>query len=186
MEHLIVGALAFASTNVDDILLLAVWFAQPRRRVFAIVAGQYLGIGILVIVSAAVALTTMVIPREWIPVTGGVPLVLGIRHLLTRGQGLRLERSQASWHLLEVAAVTIANGGDNVGVYVPLFASQPAALATDAVVFAIGTALWCALGHWLVAHPATTSTIERNGHLALPWVLIGIGLYLIAGAARGF
>nr|WP_074946043.1 cadmium resistance transporter [Jiangella alba] len=53
-----------------------------------------------------------------------------------------------------IAAVTFANGGDNVGVYVPVFgASGAAATAVYVVVFLLLVAVWCALGHWLTTRP---------------------------------
>jgi cadmium resistance protein CadD (predicted permease) len=60
---------------------------------------------------------------------------------------------------LEVAAVTFANGGDNIGVYVPVFATA----GVDGI-----------------------SVLSRWGHILLPLVLIAIGLLiLIEGGAFG-
>jgi cadmium resistance protein CadD (predicted permease) len=46
--------------------------------------------------------------------------------------------------VLAAAAVTFANGGDNIGVYVPVFvAVSPGGLVAFAVVFLILVAVWC-------------------------------------------
>lgn len=177
--------MAFAWTNIDDIVLLAVWFAQPRRRVSSIVLGQYVGIGALVALSALGALTALVLPREWIPLVGVVPVALGIKALFDRGGDNEPDGASAGTGAFSVAAVTIANGADNIGVYVPLFASHPEALPWYVAIFAIGTAVWCALGYALVAHPAVGSRLQRYGHLALPWVLIGIGLHVLSDLDLG-
>lgn len=80
-----------------------------------------------------------------------------------------------------VAAVTFSNGGDNIGVYTPLFAkynsvSQITALAT---IFMAMTAVWCITAYYLVNHPLVASKIRRIGHIILPFVLIGLGIYIL-------
>lgn len=56
----------FAGTNVDDIIVLTVlfltWRASGRPRPWQIVTGQYLGVGVLVAVSAVAALGLAVVP----------------------------------------------------------------------------------------------------------------------------
>jgi cadmium resistance protein CadD (predicted permease) len=74
LEHITVGAVVFASTNVDDILLLSAFFAQPGRSVAGIVFGQYLGIGVLVLVSVVAALAALAIPPDWVAFIGVVPI----------------------------------------------------------------------------------------------------------------
>jgi cadmium resistance protein CadD (predicted permease) len=82
-----------------------------------------------------------------------------------------------------VSAVTLANGGDNIGVYVPLFsissAGEKAILVTT---FLVMTGLWCVFAHWLVNHRAVGKPIRKYGHLLLPWVLIGLGISILARA----
>ena len=182
LEHITVGAVVFASTNVDDILLLSAFFAQPGRSVAGIVFGQFLGIGVLVLVSVVAALAALAIPSDWVAVIGVVPIALGLKYLFARQDIGTMAQAQAGVGSLTVAAVTIANGGDNLGVYIPLFASQPAAVALYVAIFAAGTALWCALGYGLVNHHAVGTTIQRYGHRVLPWVLIGIGLHVLSEA----
>ena len=78
--------------------------------------------------------------------------------------------------------VTVANGGDNLSVYVPLFASDLRLIPAYAGVFAIMTGVWCALGYGLVNNPWAGKHVRRYGHLALPFVLVGLGLYLLSDA----
>jgi len=81
---------------------------------------------------------------------------------------------------LAVAAVTVANGADNLGVYIPLFATADvAALAVYGAVFAAQLALWCAGARWLVHHPSAGALLRHWGPGAAPWVLIGIGLWIL-------
>ncbi|CAM2149910.1 Cadmium transporter [Pararobbsia alpina] len=81
-----------------------------------------------------------------------------------------------------VATVAIANGSDNLSVYVPLFAARPVSEGTAiVVVFVVMVALWCVLAKWLVSHRLIGKPISRYAHLVLPWVLMFIGASVIVG-----
>ena len=187
----------YATTNIDDLLILAVFFADPRVRVSAVVAGRFMGTAALVIVSGAAALLALELPAEWVALLGLVPLILGLRLLLAlfrkddgdngvedeiAGKLAKGLRSGFAVQALAVAGVTLANGGDNLGVYIPLFASAPAAIATYVAVFAVMTAAWCVLGYAVVNNPVIGQQIRRYGHVLLPTVLIALGLFILAGA----
>jgi cadmium resistance protein CadD (predicted permease) len=88
---------------------------------------------------------------------------------------------------MQVASVTFANGGDNIGVYVPVFTVAGAGgMTVYVIVFLIGVAVWCAAGWFLATRPVIAEALSRWGHIILPVVLIGIGLLiLIEGGAFG-
>jgi len=95
----------------------------------------------------------------------------------------RLAERRLHSQILAVAGVTIANGGDNLGAYIPLFASTPNAIPVYASVFAAMTAVWCMFGYLLVNNRFASSVIRRYGRVTLPFVLIALGLYIVSGAA---
>ena len=189
-----IAALAFVSTNLDDIVLLVAFFGDPKMRPRAVVLGQFLGFTLLVVASAIAARLALEAPRHWIALMGVVPLWLGVQQLIARRKGAggdedterirereRGAERRVGSQALAVAAVTVANGGDNLGVYIPLFASRPAALPVITLVFFALTGLLCMLGYWLVRHPVAGAPIRRHGQAALPWVLIGLGLFILFG-----
>ncbi|KYF79907.1 cadmium resistance transporter [Sorangium cellulosum] len=186
-----VSAVVFISTNIDDILLLSAFFADPAFTPRQIVAGQFLGMAALVAASVACALLAVRVPEGWIGLLGLAPLALGLRGLwaLRRGEAEEEEGSEerprgaaSRFRALAVASVTVANGGDNLGVYIPLFSSAPGLIPLHAAVFAVMTGVLCALGHHLVNHPVLGSRIRRHGRVALPFVLIGLGLWILSDA----
>jgi cadmium resistance protein CadD (predicted permease) len=82
---------------------------------------------------------------------------------------------------LTVAGVAIANGSDNLAVYVPLYASHtPSENALISLVFVVMTGLWCAAALWLVEHPLLGAPIRRYGTALLPLILLAIGVSVIA------
>jgi cadmium resistance protein CadD (predicted permease) len=180
IEAVAIGAGAFVSTNIDDILLLAVFFSERGRRIMSIVLGQFLGIGALVAASVLAALAAVAIPDAWIPLLGLVPCALGVKRLFLADDG-DSDEPPRGMSALSVAAVTAANGGDNLGVYIPMFASQPDVVPTYVAVFGIGTGVWCALGYWAVSHRTAGAALARYGHRILPWALIAIGLHVLSG-----
>ncbi|WP_437738265.1 cadmium resistance transporter [Sorangium sp. So ce1335] len=186
-----VSAVVFISTNVDDILLLSAFFSDPDFTPRQVVAGQFLGMAALVAASVACALLAVRVPDGWIGLLGLAPLALGLRGLwaLWHGDAEKDEGPEDSprggasrSRALAVASVTVANGGDNLGVYVPLFSSSPGLIPLHAAVFAVMTGALCALGHRLVHHPVLGSRIRRHGRAALPFVLIGLGLWILSDA----
>ena len=189
---IVTGAVVFALTDIDDLVLLIAYFADPRLRARTVVAGQYLGIAALTAVSALAAYAALAIPAGWAALLGAIPLALGLFHLWKLRGGddvsretVETERSvEGRLHsqVLGIAAVTIANGADNLSVYIPLFAASPAWLPVYVVTFAVMTALWCALAHRLVRNRAVGSLMQRWGHVLLPIVLIALGLHILWGA----
>lgn len=75
--------------------------------------------------------------------------------------------------MLAVAAVTVADGGDDIGVYVPVFAAAaPAGLTVYCVVFLVLVAVWCAVGRFLATRAPVARALSRWGHVLLPVVLL--------------
>ena len=202
-----IGAAAYVATDIDYIVVLMVFFSSSNFQARNVVIGQYLGIGSLVAISALGSLLALVIPSYIIGLMGLVPIAIGIKELLELWNNknklgeeeeeekqvskeklmLRSEKKKGShYHLsfLVVAAVTISNGGDNIGIYIPLFASYNSSLEvlTLVSVFMAMTAVWCAIGYYLVRHPLPERRMRRFGHIVLPFVLIGLGIYILSDA----
>lgn len=179
-EALTASAAAFIGTNIDDSLILMLLFAQASGRAEKrrIVAGQYLGLGLLTAVSLLGAVGLGQVPGQYLRLLGLVPIALGIRAWLRRKEEETAEAKGTG--VLPVAALTIANGGDNIGVYIPLFAGFTGAqLAVTAAVFAAMTGLWCLLGARLAALPQVQEAIRRWKGVLVPVVFILLGLSIL-------
>ncbi|BCB88284.1 cadmium resistance transporter [Phytohabitans suffuscus] len=175
----------FAGTNVDDIIVLTVLFlsarANGRPKVWQIWVGQYAGIAALVAVSAAAALGLAVVPDRWVGLLGLVPIALGVRGLVkARSGGGDREPPVVASGWWSVAAVTVANGADNISVYTPLFRTiGPAASLVTVAVFAALVAVWCVAGAWLGSHKRVVALVRRYGHWLVPVVFILIGTLIV-------
>jgi cadmium resistance protein CadD (predicted permease) len=108
-----------------------------------------------------------------------LPIALGIRGLVRRDQEDE-PAAPASGRTLAVASVTFANGGDNIGIYVPLFARGSVLdLAVTIGVFLLLVAVWCYLAAVLARHPAVAKVLDRYGHRIVPFVLVGLGIFIL-------
>jgi len=188
IRAVVTGVTSFAATNIDDIFVLMLFFGRREKSVrgWHIVLDQYLGFTTLVAISLIGYFARYVAPREWIGLLGFLPMAIGLKKLIEwkkaqdglSGEAAALITAAAS--VSTVAAVTFANGDDNIGIYTPLFASSGyKELLTILIVFFILLAVWCAAGYYLSRHPFIARTLDRGGHLIVPFVLIGLGLFIL-------
>lgn len=156
-----IGLALFAATNIDDILVLLTFFADPSFRARQVVVGQYAGILALIGVSLLGAAGLRVVPLNYVSLLGVVPILLGLWKLVSLRRPVETPVEEphvpprfAGSRFLAVAAVTVANGGDNVGAYVPLFSTRGALdVAILVATFLVLTGVWCIAAHRLVHHP---------------------------------
>ena len=205
---IIAGITSFAATNIDDIVILMLFFAQVnstfRRR--HIVIGQYLGFTVLIFTSLPGFFGGLIVPKAWIGILGLVPIAIGVSRLVNRDKDEQDEqdeqdvqavsgefnRSRADTSVLSilgsllnpqtfnVAAVTFANGGDNIGIYVPLFAScDLASLGVILTVFFLLIGVWCYIAYRLTRQPAVAQVLTRYGKAIVPFVLIALGVFIL-------
>lgn len=196
------GITAFAATNIDDIIILLLFFsgvnANFRRR--HVIIGQYLGFTLLILASLPGFFGGLVVSREWIGLLGLLPIAIGLKQLLSRKDDTaevqtvttELEPSSnrnsivsslssvISPQTYQVAAVTVANGGDNISIYIPLFAgSNPVRLGVILGVFFFMVGVWCAIAYQLTRQPTIARVLSRYGHAVVPFVLIALGLFIM-------
>ncbi|HET7345104.1 MAG TPA: cadmium resistance transporter [Nitrososphaeraceae archaeon] len=192
-----IGVAAFAATNIDDIFVLMMFFTSsslsfPVRQV---ILGQYIGIGLLVAISALGSFISLAVPTYIIGLLGIVPIAIGVKKLVqiikkedtlsTSKHAVQEKnnrnKNKSYLYFLAVAAVTFSNGGDNIGVYTPMFAKYNSVIQITALVAVLiaMTAVWCIAAYYLVNHPLVASRICRTGHVVLPFVLIGLGIYIL-------
>ncbi|MFB2879156.1 cadmium resistance transporter [Floridanema aerugineum] len=196
------GIIAFAATNIDDIIILLLLLSQVgenfrRRNIFI---GQYLGFAILVAASLPGYFGGLVVKQEWIGLLGLLPIAIGIKQLIDREKddtqvqsvSNDFQQNLPSNSLIafifsifnpktyQVAAITIANGGDNISIYIPLFAGQNLNdLLVILGVFFIMVGVWCGIAYSLTLHPNIAYLLSRYGKPIVPFVLIGLGLFIM-------
>ncbi|MFZ0248789.1 MAG: cadmium resistance transporter [Acidimicrobiales bacterium] len=196
-----VAAAAFVGTNVDNCVVTTAMVAgAPMERARRIAAGQVGGFVVLVVVAAAAAALLFEFSTAVVGLLGLVPLAIGLRGLVgwargaeddgaTPARARRQRRRRAPEEravgrsFTAAALVTIAAGGDNLAVYIPLFRVGGATnLGAVAAVFVVGEALVT----WLVLaggrHPRARAAMLRLGHVAVPILLCCVGVLVLVQA----
>jgi cadmium resistance protein CadD (predicted permease) len=187
MRALAVAIAAFVATNVDDILILLLFFANRAYRSWQVVLGQYLGMTALIALSLLGAAAAGLIPPRHLGLLGLLPLAIGLHAFFRPGEEgpdtAVAPAAGSSRRMLIVAAVTIANGGDNLGVYIPMFAARGQVdRIVIVVVFLLLTGVWCLVARGLVDNRRLQAPIQRMGHRIFPWVMIALGLEILVSS----
>lgn len=202
MQQVITAGGAFMATNVDDIVLLTLLFSRlPHRgRALPLMLGQVLGFSLLVLVSLLGVLGCQALPQGSLGLLGLLPIGLGLRRWQQACGSETASRTSADGgdaspgligagplaELLGMAGLTVANGSDNIGVYLPLFAhADRSAVTVTLITFAAVLALWMALAWGLTRHPALAPLLRRYGSALVPAVLIGLGLLILLATPGG-
>jgi cadmium resistance transport/sequestration family protein len=198
----LVAVSSFVATNIDDIILLMLFFSQVNEnfRPRHIIIGQYLGFTVLILASLPGLFGGLIIPKAWIGLLGFAPIFIGLKQLLSREEdeatvqtvsnpstvsqerkflGLSLS-NLLNGQMYNVAAITVANGGDNIGIYVPLFASgNLLSFGITLGVFYFLKGLWCFIAYLLIRQPRLGKLIARYGNAFVPFFLIGLGILIL-------
>lgn len=194
---------SFIVTNIDDIFVLMLLFSQASSQAKAsngrtvnmqpngnriyprdIVIGQYLGFALLVLISILATFGVTLIPEQWVGLLGLIPIYLGVR-LFIKGEdedegAILSSLNKFNKFYLSVAFITFANGGDNIGIYVPFFSTlNNNQLVITVVTFFIMVAIWCLIGYRLARFRYVSETLEKYGRWVIPIVFIGLGFYIM-------
>jgi cadmium resistance transport/sequestration family protein len=184
-ETIIIAVLAFASTNIDDIFILTLFYASKKYTSASIIAGQFLGITFLVVASLFASFAGNFVDPRFVGLLGMFPIYLSIKQaveFLNKNENketVLIAESNAP-ALFTIAGVTVANGGDNIGVYVPLFSTLEAYEKIQLlIVFGILVFIWCYIARYLSYHPLLSKSLNKYAHISMPVVLFILGIFIL-------
>jgi len=189
----VIGITAFIASNIDDTFILILLFSSLSFQTRQIFIGQFLGIGALIIISAIGSLISLVLPPFLIGLMGLIPVAIGIQRLVeylrrnsisTENKTFQQNNRQIYIQFLTVSGITILNGGDDIGVFTPIFAkyNTPGEVTILITIFMAMTLFWCIFTYYFVNHPIIATLTQRFGNIVTPFILIGIGLYILSDA----
>lgn len=179
----------FAITNIDDLFVLVTFFAEATTSAtlspLKITIGQYLGFTIIVIISMIGFGVSLALPSEPIGFLGLLPILLGVWKLLevvfpTEEEEEAGKSGIASIKsIFKVSVITVMNGGDNIGTYVPLFSqAKGAEIAVYVVVYYILLGVWCFAAWLLMGQKHVLRLVEKYMNWVIPFLYMGLGIYI--------
>lgn len=211
LQTVISAVASFMGTNIDDIFILTLFFGMSGHEIKKkhIVAGQYIGIAILCLISILASIGLNIFSSAAVNALGLLPIAIGLGMLWKRhvkktdnddehehklkdddmianieiAENNRLfkwTRMLLPVSIAKVAAVTLANGGDNLAIYIPFFANMSwTDLILTLLIYTCLVGLWCFIAFKIAGHEKVKASLERYGHVVVPFVLIVLGLSIL-------
>lgn len=205
MTTIKIGLAVALATTFDDNIYLTGFFSEVNRtfRPQHIVVGELIGFTVLLSISLIGFFVGLVIDSTWIGLLGILPILIGINNLLhlnqddsanDRSANLKINakhrgfesRKRSLWEVIrdrqtyKVSAVTISNGGNNLGIYIPLFATSSIQnLAVIVPVLYLVVCCWLFLSYHLTRQPGIAVVLSRYASKIFPFVLMWLGFRIL-------
>lgn len=183
---IIAGVVTYWSTAIDLLIILMFFFAKvkDKKGVRDIYIGQFLGSGLLILVSLFFAVILHYVPdKRLLGFLGIIPVFLGIKALIlgdSDGEKManeKLKDTNQNNLIKTLIFITIVScGADNVGLFVPYFISLalPKLLIT-LIVFLIMIFLLVFIAQKSVSIPTVGTVLEKYSRWFIGIVYIFIG-----------
>ena len=183
---IIAGVVTYWSTSIDLLIILMLFFAKvkDKKGVRDIYIGQFLGSGLLILVSLFFAVILHYVPdKRLLGFLGIIPVFLGIKALIlgdSDGEKManeKLKDTNQNNLIKTLIFITIVScGADNVGLFVPYFISLalPKLLIT-LIVFLIMIFLLVFIAQKSVSIPTVGTVLEKYSRWFIGIVYIFIG-----------
>jgi cadmium resistance protein CadD (predicted permease) len=182
-----VSFIAFASTSMDNLFLLVTLSLHPKYGAAKVRQGYLLAIVAMIVICLLFAQGIQQLPAEIIPYIGVVPLTIGLfelRQLFRRTTSKELAnpdiKLKEGGSFLTISLIMMTHSWDSIAVLAPLLSdTRPgligwmiASILTAAAILTFGA-------QKAVGHPKMRTLLERYSPRILPFLLIGVGLYIL-------
>ncbi|MDD2243012.1 MAG: cadmium resistance transporter [Dysgonamonadaceae bacterium] len=188
MISIIFSALfTYIATSIDELPILFMLYTKKSNRGKArIITGAYfLGTFILVGIGVLGAFGLgLFIPHKILGLLGLIPIAIGIKVFFEKEDDEEKEAekvmSKHSSLILQILAITIGLGTDDLAVYIPLFtALSGTEFLVMTIVFAIATALLCFISFKLTSIKPLTQFIEKFEHPIVGAIFVLVGFFIL-------
>jgi cadmium resistance protein CadD (predicted permease) len=180
---------SFAITNIDDMFVLVTFFSEASTSKtvtpLRITLGQYIGFTVIIIISMIGFGASLALPSEPIGFLGLLPILMGVWNLF----GLLLSEEEEETEkpsiagmksILKVSVITVMNGGDNIGTYVPLFAqAKGAEVAVYVIIYYILLGVWCLIALLVMRQKHILHLAQKYMRVVIPFLYLSLGVYII-------
>lgn len=185
LTSLTLGVGGLVGTNIENVVVAVAAFCNSRTPASALGIGFVVGLVFLLAVSWLTGLVAGLLPPRFLGYLGVIPIALGLREFFRQKAPLPEQADSADYAgLLQstttVALLMVANGVDTIAVFAPLIAESE---ATDRLVLTVGYVCASLMLGWfcvqLCTYPRVAAPIERYGSRVAPFLMIGIGVYIL-------
>jgi cadmium resistance protein CadD (predicted permease) len=178
-----VGVLSFVSTNLDNLVLLTLLHANASNRSAGVPLGYVGAVAAIVVIGFISGRAADAIPTWVMGYLGLIPLGMGIYRLpaaFRSRPAATADRVVSPMGAIGVAALTLSNSGDTLGVLLPLFAETPEPLTYMLGAAVLASAfIWLALANWVSSHERVRTWLGGAERWVVPTLLIAVGIYIL-------
>lgn len=173
--------IVFLVGSFDEIPVLIAFFSMAKRKrdKNKIIIGFTIGHMMLVFISILIAKLLGFIPRpELIGLTGLIPLIIGIKALITLKD--KTKKIDITASIFSIVIMTLGMGGDDLGVYIPLFTTMKNSdLLLVIPVYFFGTLAQLYFTKWLTEIKGVKKFTRKYTKLIVGFIFIILGIYIM-------
>lgn len=185
-----VASVAFISTNADNLALLFTFLADRSFSARSVIFGYALGMLGILGLSWVVGWLADFFPHQYVGLLGVVPIFLGVKRLyhdfavrVSKAESVPISAKRTQ--IITVALADVAHGPDTVVLFSALLADNDATgQSTVTVTYLLLAVAWCFFGSYLFRHPRIRGPVQHYGHRFAPYLLIGVGLFILWNTAH--
>ncbi len=189
ISTLAVGVAAYASTNLDNLLVLVALLAAPGMNRLSVTAGHAAGVAAVTAGVIALAAMPEFAEARHVGLLGVVPLAMGGYRLLAllrhRAAAAPVPGPRPGGNGFGQAfSLHVAGSADTLAVFGPLLIDSSASARTALVAVFLASAVVTALAGLAVAgRRPVAAALSRGGAWTAPVIMILVGVYVLADTA---
>jgi cadmium resistance protein CadD (predicted permease) len=178
LSVVIVAILAFLGTMFDNFFAFAAQLIVTERKHFRRVSyAQALGVVTLLVLAAGVGSLLTPIPLPWIGLLCLAPWALAWYAWRRRAKPPSEVFRRGA---ITTFAMTLALGGDNLAVWIPLLRADGFFHSVvTVVIFAAMELLFIICARWISSRPRVVAWGTKHAPLLLPWLYLGLGVLIL-------
>ena len=183
-----ITAATFVATSFDNLVLLVGFLSDPEYRREKVAVGYVASATIVTGLAWGLSEIADEIPAQLLGFLGLIPIAIGLWELvgLMRRREVvdgSLPGNVAAKGILSVGSVMMASSGDTFAVLLALLADTANTYTIPMLAtVALSALVLYGFAVWLRSHPLLERPLSRVARYALPVLLIGIGLYILANS----
>lgn len=187
--------LSFVGTNIDDLFLILVLLSQTKTKIekTEVIIGQTIGIFLLIITSILAACGFHFFSNDYAHYLGILPIIIGIKegmknylsdsrikNKINIDNEKQIQSVFSYSKILKVLLLSLANGIDNITVYIPLFANFTVEqILISSLSIMLMAVLWCFFAEKLLSFSFIKNKIECYQTFLVPAIYILIGIMIL-------
>jgi cadmium resistance protein CadD (predicted permease) len=178
LSVIVVAILAFLGTMFDNFFAFAAQLVVTEKKRYRRVSyAQALGVATLLLLAGGVGSLLTPIPLPWVGLFCLAPWALAWHAWKQRDKAPSETFRRGA---LTTFAMTLALGGDNLAVWIPLLRADGVFHATiTVIVFAAMELVFIVGAQWITGRPRVVAWGTKHASSFLPWVYFALGILVL-------